>query len=211
MTEAVEPWAEWSESAFGTPYEVWHDGLDLGRAASAYMAGPALADQMLLEGIRERDALAPKVIDAVLEHGQQVPTLLATLREAHDRGGWDFAIASAVPLHRATGDDAWDDWLLRALRQGPSWTIRIDAAIALRQFTPTAARIDALTAAATDPDYLVRYHAGTTLLRYAGEASEIADLPVFKDILDEPVADAAERHARAAAQLGARASAALGT
>jgi hypothetical protein len=203
-------WAEWSETAFGTPYEVWHDGLDISRAASAYVADPAEAHAMLLEGITLHDALAPKVIDALLAHGHEVPALVAALRDAHDQGGWDFAIASAVALYRATADDAWDGWLLRALREGPSWTVRIDAAIALRDFAPRAARIDRLATAVTDPDYLVRYHAGTTLLRYAGEASDIADLPVFQDILDEPAADAAERHARASGQMRERAMAALG-
>lgn len=202
-------WADWSETAFGTPYEVWHDGLDLSRAASAYAADPAEAERMLLEGIARHDALAPKVVDAVLEHGHQVPTLVAALRDAHDKGGWDFAIASAVALYRATRDDAWDGWLLRALREGPSWTVRIDAAIALRGFAPSAARIERLSAAVTDPDYLVRYHAGTTLMRYAGDTSEISDLPVFKDILDEPAADAVARHERAARLLGDAATAAL--
>jgi hypothetical protein len=55
----------------------------------------------------------------------------------------------------------------------------------------------------------VRYHSGTTLLRYAGDTSDIADLPVFKDILDEPALDASVRHARAATHLGDRASAVL--
>jgi hypothetical protein len=202
-------WAEWSETAFGTPYEVWHDGLDISRAAAAYAAEPETTHAMLLEGIAARDALAPKVVDAVLAQGHAVPALVEALRAAHDQGGWDFAIASAVALHGATRDDAWDGWLLRALREAPSWTWRIDAAIALRGFAPSEARIEALSEGVTDPDYLVRYHCGTTLLRYAGDASEIADLPVFRDILDEPAADAAERHRRAAADLAARASSAL--
>jgi hypothetical protein len=87
--------------------------------------------------------------------------------------------------------------------------VRIDAAIALRGFAPSAARIERLGEAVTDPDYLVRYHAGTTLMRYAGDTSDIADLPVFKDILDEPAADAAERHKRAARLLGDTATVAL--
>jgi hypothetical protein len=211
MTEPVGSWADWSETAFGTPYEVWHDGLDLDRAASAYAADAAEAESMLLEGIGLHDALAPKVIDVVLRHGHEVPALVTALRDAHDKGGWDFAIASAVALYRATADDAWDGWLLRALREGPSWTVRIDAAIALREFAASAARIERLAEAVTDPDYLVRYHSGTTLLRYAGDTSDIADLPVFKDILDEPVPDAAERHGRAARLLGDKASALLDT
>ena len=202
-------WADWSEAAFGTPYEVWHDGLDIDRAASAYRDDPEQAERMLRQGISLHDSLAPKAVDAILAHGHAVPGLVAALKAEHDKGGWDFVIAAAVALHRATGEDSWDAWLVRGVREGPSWTVRIDAAIALRDFAPSAARIDALAAAVHDRDYLVRYHAGTTLLRYAGDGSEIADLPVFQDILDEPPADAAERHARASTALAAQASAAL--
>ena len=67
-------------------------------------------------------------------------------------------------------------------------------------------RIEALTAGVLDPEYLVRYHCATTLLRYAGEETELSELPVFAEILDEPTADAATRHARAATALAARAN-----
>ena len=201
-------WAQWSETAFGTPYEVWHDGLNIDQAVTAFTESPEVATAMLLEGITLHEALSAKVVDALVASGHPVPDLVAALRAVHENGGWDFAIAAASALYRATREDTWDSWLLRALREGPSWSFRIDAAIALRDFAPNPARVEALVAGISDPEYLVRYHCATTLLRYAGEETELSELPVFKDILDEPAADAVARHTRAATQLAARATSA---
>ena len=200
-------WSQWSETAFGTPYEVWHDGLNIYQAVTTFAGSPELASAMLLEGIGEHDALAAKVVDALVASGHPVPSLVAALRAVHDKGGWDFAIASASALYRETREDTWDGWLLRALSEGPSWSFRIDAAIALRGFAASPTRIEALAAGIGDAEYLVRYHCATTLLRYAGDQTELSELPVFKDILDEPAADAVARHARAASELKARAAA----
>ena len=62
---------------------------------------------------------------------------------------------------------------------------RIDAAIRLKLFPPTAALVAAVSDGVRDPEYLVRYHCANTLLRWAGRTEEISEHDLFALILDD--------------------------
>ena len=82
--------------------------------------------------------------------------------------------------------------------------MRIDAAIALAELSPTHETIKALQRGVADDDYLVRYRSANTLLIYAGHDNTIDKHPLFEAIASPPnEADASPSHREAWADAGA--------
>lgn len=183
-------WALWRKEIFGDPYTIWHDGPDfLGlefRAADA----PEEVERMLAAGLEAHDPVAAQSFAALWPLGtaprSSIPLLIAVLPAATGT----FLVRVAQALHVLTGDEAWAARVASVLVSAPTSSDRMDAAIALGDFTPTPELVDALGHAVRDPDYFVRYHAATTLLRYAGRIEDhdvltVADFPeIFDKIAD---------------------------
>jgi len=100
---------------------------------------------------------------------------LDLLRAAAQTAQDEFLIRLAEALFVLTADPSWAEPIVSVLATAESEFVRLDAAIALAGFAPTRPLVRALARAVCDPDYLVRYHAASTLLRYAGEGADISD------------------------------------
>ena len=179
-------WALWRKEIFGSPYEVWHDGPSfLGlefRAADA----PDEVARMLAAGLEAHDPVAAQSFAALWPLGtapkSSIPLLLAVLPAATGT----FLVRVAQALRALTGDEAWSARVASVLVSASYSGDRMDAAIALSDFAPTPELVESLGRAVRDPDYFVRYHASTALLRYAGriEADDVRTVADFPEIFD---------------------------
>jgi hypothetical protein len=193
----VSGWAEFRLAVFGDPYLVWHDGPDFTALARLARSEPERVAAMLRAGIGEGDPLAAQSVAVLAEEGLAPQGFQAVLTEALPAAVGTFRVDVASALRTLTGDQAWAAEILPVLRAGSFWGERLDAAMALARFTPTPELVDALAWAVTDREYLVRYHACATLLRYAGRRGEPPEHPaIFWKITDD-----GGRHDEAAAML----------
>jgi HEAT repeat protein len=182
----VQTWADYRLEAFGEPYMVWHDGPDFGEFRTRVAADPQLAERMVVRGLNEGDALAAQAIAEADFAPDAVARLVPDLRDAVERTSSTFRVRCAQALTTLTGEQAWSAAIVDALRDGPFWGDRLDAAMALGDYEPTVELIAALMAAMQDDEYLVRYHAANSLLRFAGSTSDISDDPGrFEQIANE--------------------------
>lgn len=193
-------WDELRERLFGTPYEVWHDGIQEGRLDAA---DPDELRAALPEGLAAGDWVA-----AVATRRLADPTLLPLLTARLGIGGGRFAVEAARAIVALGGDRAAAvSWAIDALGWG-AWSDRLEVAMGLRHLRGPGV-IEALLAAVEhDPDYLVRYHAAESLLQLGDITPlDITDHPeVFADLVAgadrEPTPEERRQHARAAAALG---------
>jgi hypothetical protein len=111
-----------------------------------------------------------------------------------------FLIRLAEALSALTEDQAWADLIVSILTGADDFGERVDAAVALAGFAPTAHLVRALARAVRDDDYLVRYHAATTLLRYAGHGGDVTDDPAIFTKIKMPTDGPPSRADRAAWQ-----------
>lgn len=191
-------WALWRKEIFGDPYTVWHDGPDfLGLEFRAEDAPDEVA-RMLAAGLEAHDPVAAQSIAALWPLGlaprSSVPLLLAVVPAATGT----FLVRVAQALRVLTGDEAWGARVAFVLTSASYSGDRMDAAIALGDFAPTPELVEALGRAVRDPDYLVRYHASTALLRYAGRIEDdiqtVADFPEIFDKIVGPHEGGATPH-----------------
>jgi HEAT repeat protein len=183
---------------FGDPYSVAHDGPEFTRLLDLAETAPDEVARMVAAGVKAGDPVAAQSIAALAAEGKAPDGAVALLRGVAPGAAGTFQIRVAQALHVLTGDDSWADPLVSFLASGAWKGIRLDAAIALADFPPTPRLIEALGQAVRDPEYLVRYHAANTLLRYAGHDTGIAEHPeVFAKI-----ARPADGEATAADQAG---------
>jgi len=195
----VPTWDELRERLFGTPYEVWHDGIQESRLDSADLAELRAA---LPEGLSDGDWVA-----AVAARRLADPSLLPLLTARLGIGGGRFAVEAARAIAALGGDRAAAvSWAAAALGWG-GWSDRLEVAMGLRHL-PGPGVVEALLAAVEgDPDYLVRYHAAESLLHLGGiDPADITGHPeVFADLASgadrEPTAEERRQHARAAIAL----------
>jgi hypothetical protein len=127
---------------------------------------------MLAAGIDAEDPVAAQSICALAEERMAPVGAEALLRAAAAEATGTFLVRVAQALHVLTGDESWAGPVASVLGSDEFWGVRIDAAMALARFAPTAELIRTLGEAVRDPEYLVRYHAANTLLRYAGRAKK---------------------------------------
>ena len=165
---------------------------------------------MLVAGLNAGDPLAAQSIAALAGSGLTPEDSQALLRAAIAGASGTFLVRLAQALHSTTADQSWANPIASVLTAARHWGERVDAAIALAEFDPTRHLIQALARAICDPEYLVRYHAANTLLRYAGRTQKVSDLPEILTKINTPATgqpSAADRAAwqRAADQLSAAA------
>jgi hypothetical protein len=172
-------WPQWREVTFGDPYLVWHEGADFTALISAARSDPETVAGMLRIGLHADDPLAAQSIGALAAAGLAPADAQQLLTDAALTSSPHALVRVAQALHQLTGEPSWADPIATVLASTEHWGVRIDAAIALSEFAPTAHLIDVLATAVTDPEYLVRYHASNTLLRYAGNSVDIGDHPTL--------------------------------
>lgn len=198
-------WWQYREEAFGDPYLVWHDGPYFDEFLRRWRDEPELAERMLRQGIAEGEPLAAQTVREiahVLTDEQKVALggLLLGVEMLHPGTA---RIQAARSLYSLTGDPGHAAALVDELHGVGFWSVRLDAAMLLRDFPPTPELVASLRdAVADDPEYLVRNHAANTLRRWAGESSDISDeRELFAMILDSSTP---EQRAHAADVLAAR-------
>ncbi|SCL33133.1 hypothetical protein GA0070624_4663 [Micromonospora rhizosphaerae] len=163
----VEEWRRWRRDIFGDPYLVWHDGPEFSRLLRVARDDPGMVRRMLAAGLEDGDPVAAESVAVLAEAGLEPRGASHLLRAAVPTASGSFLVELAVTLHRLSGDDRWAEPIVSVLGEARHWGTRMDAAIALDRFPPTVTLIGALGGAVRDREYLVRYHAANTLLRYA--------------------------------------------
>jgi hypothetical protein len=188
MSEVTgEEYRTWERGAFGDPYLVWHDGPDFTRLVALARVDLPAVGRMLAHGVCSGSTVAAASYEALAGIGLVPDGALDVLLAAVPVALGAFRVGVAEALHALTRDESWSEPIVSVLT-APSPFDRLDAALALARFTPTAHLVEALARAVADPEYLVRYHAANTLLRYAGLEQSVSDLPeIFQQIThDDP-------------------------
>lgn len=156
---------------------VWHDGPDFTRLLALGETAPADVARMLTAGIEAGDPLAAQSIAALAAAEIPPEGAEALLRSALPDATEELLVRVAQALHVLTGDESWAGHIAAVLNSDAFWGVRINAAMALAEFTPTPELVESLGRGVRDDEYLVRYHSANTLLRYAGRAKDISDYP----------------------------------
>ena len=190
------------ESFFGDPYMAWHDGLDTEALHELGSDERAEAEAMLLHAIDSGD---PRVMTGLGELRSDKAVAELTRRLPGATG--ELQIALAVALWKIAAYPPALDYLIQNLRSRQFWSVRMDAAIALANLSGASdaalrARAEqALVAALSDPEDLVRNHAAESLLTL--HARDPAD-PPYHDLCIAVMSDnRAHREAAVAALLAA--------
>jgi hypothetical protein len=180
-----EEYAAWERGVFGDPYLVWHDGPDFTRLVAFAHADLPAVGRMLAHGVRSGSPVAAQSYEALAGIGLVPDGAQQVLRAAVPVAQGAFLVVVAEALHALTGDESWAEPIVSVLTARSQFD-RLDAAMALARFTPTARLVEVLARAVADPEYLVRYHAANTLLRYAGVEQSVSDRPeIFQKITDD--------------------------
>lgn len=180
-------WHDWEQAVFGDPYLIWHDGPEFRHLLDVVHREPEETARMLAVGLATAAPLAAQSIEFLAKEGLAPDGAVELLRTAATTATDTFLIRVAQALYELTRDQTWATALLPVLAGAGHWGVRLDAAIALADFLPTASLVAALgTAIAQDEEYLVRYHAANTLLRYAGRTEDIADLDDIFGLITGP-------------------------
>ena len=187
----TQPWSGWRQTVFGDPYLVWHDGPDFTNLLAAAKSDPGTVMRMLAAGFAECDPLAAESISTLARAALVPEDSQALLLGALPDATGTFLVRVAQALYTVTGDPSWSAPIAAVLGEDRFWGERIDAAMALAGFAPSRDLVGALSQAVCDPEYLVRYHAANTLLRYAGRSGDVADRAVLFDKIKSPASGAA--------------------
>jgi len=189
-------WEDLRARLFGTPYEVWHDGV---REAGFDAADPAELRAALPEGLAAGDWVA-----AVAARHLRDPALFPQVAAYLGIGGGHFPVEVARTVVALGGDrGAATNRAVGTLNRG-TWPDRLEVAMGLRHFPGEEVDATLLAVVADDPDCLVRHHAAESLLHLGGiEPADIASHPeIFPDLVAganrEPTEEDRRRHSRAA-------------
>jgi hypothetical protein len=169
-------WQRWRREIFGEPSL---DGPDFTALLTAVRADPRAVERMLRAGLMAGDPLAAQSITELAAAGRAPADAVSYLRAALVRAAGEMRIRVAEALYTLTGDPSWSRPIVGVLSEAPSEAARLDAAIALARFPASSTLVTALAAAVRDPEYLVRYHAANTLLRYAGDRRTAENVPAL--------------------------------
>jgi hypothetical protein len=171
----MSEWAAYREEAFGEPYMVWHDGPDFTEFQSRFAADPELATSMLAAGLAEADPLAAQTPRELTLSDEQRAVFVRMLTDAMPNAVAGVLVEGGTTLFALTGDPAWSGPVAAVLASAMFWSVRIDAAMRLKAFPATTALVATLANGVRDPEYLVRYHSASTLMRWAGVTADISD------------------------------------
>ncbi len=187
-------WNRWRDDVFGDPYLVWHDGPEFTELVRRAGTAPEEVARMLAVGIDAGDPLAAVSIAALADEGRAPAGAEALLLAAVPGATGTFLVRVAQALHALTGDESWAAPVASVLASDAFWGVRIDAAMALAEFAPTAELIEVLGRGVCDGEYLVRYHCAVTLRRYAGRTRDISELALFDKITGPHDGEETEAH-----------------
>jgi hypothetical protein len=170
-----DEWNQWRQVIFGDPYLVWHDGPGFDALLAAARADLDAVGHFLASGIRLGDPLAAQSFRRLAADDLLPVGAPETLRAAAGTATGEFLIRVAEALFAVTADPSWARPVADVLATDGSASVRLAAAMALAAFPATPELVQALARAVCDPEYLLRYHAANTLLRYAGDTRSIAE------------------------------------
>ncbi len=193
-------WASWRRHVFGDRHPGADDGPDPEGLVEAVRREPDVVAGMVRLGLEFADPAAAWAMHALADRELVPPRLVRSAQEFIWMSTGTFRVRLAQSLRAATGDDSWAMAIVSvATAIGATWSERIDALLALSGYRPTADLVAAVRTAVCDPEYLIRFHAANTLLRFAGDPMPVNNRPeVFARIVDS----AAGQWAAAAAELG---------
>ncbi|MFZ4805977.1 MAG: HEAT repeat domain-containing protein [Hyphomicrobiaceae bacterium] len=147
------------------------DGLDtaaLGRLAGAERTA---AEGMLLDALPDTRAVIGL---GVLRAARAETALMQIIAGVGDAVSDPERVELARALWRIRPDQRWCETLTRLLATGEAWTVRLGAAVALRDVADVAA-VSALAAALDDREALVRHHAAVSLLALHDRPHQTSD------------------------------------
>jgi HEAT repeat protein len=179
----VSAWADFRLASFGEPYMVWHDGPDFMEFQERFESNPGLATRMLAAGLAEGDALAAQTPRELTLRPEQAAAFVRTLTEALPTANAGVRLEAGATLFALTGSPEWSAPVVEVLASDVHWGVRIDAAMRLKAFPPTAALVTAVADGVRDEEYLVRFHSANTLLRWAGRTDDISDDQELFDLI----------------------------
>ncbi len=182
-------WQLWRREIFGDPYLVWHEGPEFAALLAAARSDPRAVERMLRAGLAIADSLAAQSFTALAAAGLAPADAVSILRTALGRAEGEFRIRVAEALYALTRDPQWATAVAGVLVGAESEFVRLDAAIALAGFPPSTALVQALATAVRDPEYLVRFHAANTLLRWSGDRRQVDHVPALFEKITGPAAD----------------------
>lgn len=176
-------WNAWKESVFGSGYMIWHDGLDTSAVTSRTGAARAEALEMLRLGLSVGDPHAAAAL-AAMHDAESIAAMRAALADARETS----RVSLALSIHAIAPDPLLASHLIHVLQSTELWSWRMDAAIGLGRFSGMDDERALLDAVEKDADYLVRYHAASSLLtRWSISPSEISEhRSIFERICSGP-------------------------
>lgn len=145
-------WRQWSRDGIGDPYLIWHDGPDFANLVRVARTEPATVHRMLAAGLQHGDDVVPPALVALSEHGLAPDDAEDLLRAAAATASDSFLASVAQALYWLTGDESWAAPIASVMATAKHWGIRLDAAIALRDFTRASELIEALARVMCDSD-----------------------------------------------------------
>lgn len=170
------------EDIFGTPYMIWHDGLNIDAINTIPNESKEEALLWLKTGVENNDPVAAEA--ATKLHN---PELVKLMQEKYLLAQGDFLVNLAVSLKTIQQDDSYAKRLLEVGNFNNFWGIALNFAIALRHFNYPGIDDFLLKVIEFHPDYLVTYHACESLLHlHHIQPSSIGDhQEIFPKILDK--------------------------
>lgn len=195
-----EAYQRFADSFLGDPSAAARDGLDLAALRQLTGAERQQAEELLVQRLAAGDSRGAVGLGEI--GSTRATDLLQHYLNLSDAGqpiGPGFSLNVAVALWQINQDPNAVQRVIAILQHTPDSFVRMEAAQALRKFS-TSAAIQALQAALTDDDGLVRYHAARSLLALAGQLpDEFATPPLAIKMMSPNAAD----RQQAAAELNA--------
>lgn len=155
-----ETWEEFRLRIFGTPYMIWHDGVG-DHSRELAREEPQHVRKMILEGLAQEDYVAAEALKQV-DLSELVPDLIKRLPKV--KGKFQIELATMLQEKAAPPDDRYAKIVINELLY-PTWIMRMDSAILLRNFPAEYVNETLLDRVANDPDYYVRYHSADSYLK----------------------------------------------
>ncbi|MGK5682627.1 hypothetical protein [Actinoplanes sp. URMC 104] len=183
-------WRRWRREIFGEEHRVRREEPQFTGLIEAARRQPRTVERMLRAGLASADTIAAQAFTALAAAGLAPADAVSILRTALSRADGEFRIRVAEALYALTRDPAWALPIAGVLTGAPSELVRLDAAVALAGFPPSTTLVRALATAVRDPEYLVRYRAADTLLRWAGDRGGVDGAPALHEKITGPAEDA---------------------
>ena len=170
------------EDVFGTPYMIWHDGLNINAISGIPSEKKEEALSWIKFGIENNDAVAAEAASQLYN-----PEIVSLLEEKYLVANGDFLVKTALTLKTIKNDDSYAKRLLEVHNLNNFWGIALNFTIALRHFNYPGIDNFLLKVIEQHPDYLVTYHACESLLSlHHIRPSCIGDHPeIFPKILEK--------------------------